>query len=76
MSNISYEDDIDYNNILLIRLILWGYIGIILSIFSIIANIFTIIILLSSSMRIISTNILQYHFQIYFFLFYLFYHIH
>ncbi|CAF0994761.1 unnamed protein product [Adineta steineri] len=57
-SNIS-QDDTDYHltYILLFRLIVWGYIGMVLSIFGIIGNIITILVLISPSMRTTSTNV-------------------
>ena len=58
MSNSSYDEtDHGVGYILLFRLIVWGYIGMILSLFGIIGNIITIIILISPSMRKTSTNI-------------------
>jgi neuropeptide Y receptor type 1 len=59
ISNTSNDDHIgngvDY--ILLFRLIVWGYAGMILSIFGIVGNIITILVLISSSMRKTSTNV-------------------
>ncbi|CAF4539987.1 unnamed protein product, partial [Rotaria sp. Silwood2] len=46
---------LDY--ILLYRLIVWGYVGIVLSICGIVGNIITILVLISPSMRTTSTNI-------------------
>lgn len=59
MSTNSSDDDaengLDY--ILLFRLIVWGYIGLILSLFGIIGNFVTILALISPAMRTTSTNI-------------------
>ncbi|CAF2639707.1 unnamed protein product [Rotaria sp. Silwood2] len=59
MSNNSSNGDpvngLDY--ILLYRLIVWGYVGIVLSICGIVGNIITILVLISPSMRTTSTNI-------------------
>jgi neuropeptide Y receptor type 1 len=49
------ENGLDY--VLLFRLIVWGYAGLILSLFGIVGNIITILVLTSSSMRTTSTNI-------------------
>jgi len=49
------NDGFDY--ILLFRLIVWGYVGIVLSLFGIFGNIITILVLISPSMRKTSTNI-------------------
>ena len=49
------DDGLDY--ILLFRLIVWGYVGLVLSLFGIVGNIITILVLLSPSMRTTSTNI-------------------
>mgnify|MGYP002384808913 FL=1 len=59
MNNTTIEEDFDYglDYVLLFRLIFWGYLGMILSIFGIIGNIITIIVLISPSMRTTSTNI-------------------
>jgi hypothetical protein len=58
MSNNSFDDiDNGLGYILLFRLIVWGYIGMVLSLFGIIGNIITIIVLISPSMRKTSTNI-------------------
>lgn len=54
-STIDHSSDLDY--ILLFRLIVWGYIGMILSLFGIIGNIITVLVLISPSMRTTSTNI-------------------
>ncbi|CAF1157789.1 unnamed protein product [Adineta steineri] len=43
--------------ILLFRLIVWGYVGMVLSLFGIVGNIITILVLISRSMRTTSTNI-------------------
>jgi len=58
MSNNSSDDHIAYglHYILLFRLIVWGYAGMILSIFGIFGNIITILVLISPSMRTTSTN--------------------
>ena len=59
MSNNSSIADSDngVHYILLFRLIVWGYAGIILSLFGIFGNVITIIVLISRSMRTTSTNI-------------------
>ena len=59
MSNNSSDGEIDsgLNYILLIRLIVWGYAGIVISLFGIVGNIITILVLVSPSMRTTSTNI-------------------
>lgn len=59
MFNNSSTTDIDHglSFILLFRLIVWGYVGIVLSIFGIIGNLITILVLMSSSLRRTSTNI-------------------
>ena len=59
MSNNSSVVDVNdgSNYILLLRLIGWGYIGIVISLFGIIGNIITILVLISPSMRTTSTNI-------------------
>ncbi|CAF3706809.1 unnamed protein product [Rotaria sp. Silwood1] len=54
-SNIDLNDGLDY--ILLFRLIVWGYVGMVLSLFGIVGNIITILVLISPSMRTTSTNI-------------------
>jgi len=54
-SNADFDDGLDY--ILLIRLIVWGYIGMVLSLFGIVGNIITLLVLISPSMRTTSTNI-------------------
>ena len=46
-----------FDHIFFYRQIVWGYIGMILSICGIVGNIITIVVLLSPSMRIISTNL-------------------
>jgi len=60
MSNNSSDHNdvgngLDY--ILLFRLIVWGYVGMVLSLFGIVGNIITILVLISPSMRTTSTNI-------------------
>lgn len=45
------------NYILLFRLIVWGYVGMVLSVFGIVGNVITIVVLTSPSMRTTSTNI-------------------
>ena len=59
MSNNSSTSDPDdgLNYILLFRLIVWGYVGMVLSLFGIVGNIITILVLISPSMRTTSTNI-------------------
>lgn len=59
MSTNSSDDDPDngLDYILLFRLIVWGYIGLILSLFGIIGNLITILALISPAMRTTSTNI-------------------
>ena len=59
MSNNSSDDGIDsgLDYILLFRLIVWGYVGLVLSLFGIVGNIITILVLISPSMRTTSTNI-------------------
>ena len=59
MSNNSSHADIDDGStyILLFRLIVWGYVGMVLSLFGILGNIITILVLISPSMRTTSTNI-------------------
>ena len=59
MSNNSSLADADdgYTYILLFRLIVWGYAGIVLSVFGIVGNLITILVLISPSMRTTSTNI-------------------
>ncbi|CAF1027956.1 unnamed protein product [Rotaria sordida] len=59
MSNNSFNADLDsnLNYILLFRLIVWGYFGMVLSLFGIIGNIITMLVLISPSMRTTSTNI-------------------
>ncbi|CAF0869897.1 unnamed protein product [Adineta ricciae] len=59
ISNTTQIIDIDYSvdYILLFRLVVWGYIGMVLSIFGIVGNIITILVLISPSMRTTSTNI-------------------
>ncbi len=54
----SSDDESEYglDYILLFRLIVWGYVGLILSLFGIVGNIITILVLTSSSMRTTSTN--------------------
>jgi hypothetical protein len=54
-SLVEHDDDLDY--ILLSRLIVWGYVGMVLSIFGIIGNVITVLVLISPSMRTTSTNI-------------------
>ncbi len=55
-SSIAEAND-NLENILLFRLIVWGYVGIVLSVFGIVGNIITILVLISPSMRTTSTNI-------------------
>lgn len=50
-------DGNDAYYILFFRLILWGYVGMVLSVFGIVGNIITILVLISPSMRTTSTNI-------------------
>jgi len=59
MSNNSSTVDVNsgLDFILLFRLIVWGYIGMVLSLFGIVGNIITILVLISPSMRTTSTNI-------------------
>ncbi|CAF1119699.1 unnamed protein product [Rotaria sordida] len=59
ISSNSTDHDIDYglSDILLFRLIVWGYAGMALSIFGIVGNIITILVLMSPSLRTTSTNI-------------------
>ena len=59
MSNNSSDSEIDssLDYILLVRLIVWGYVGIVVSLFGIVGNIITILVLVSPSMRTTSTNI-------------------
>jgi hypothetical protein len=59
MSNDSNTTDLSdgLNYILLFRLIVWGYVGMVLSLFGIVGNIITILVLISPSMRTTSTNI-------------------
>ena len=59
MPNASADDEGDYglDTILLFRLIGWGYVGMVLSLFGIAGNIITIVVLISPSMRTTSTNI-------------------
>jgi len=59
MSNNSSPADPDngLDYILLFRLIVWGYAGMVLSLFGIVGNIITILVLISPSMRTTSTNI-------------------
>ncbi|CAF3995549.1 unnamed protein product [Rotaria sordida] len=54
-SSTDHDSGLDY--ILLFRLIVWGYFGMVLSLFGIIGNIITILVLISPSMRTTSTNI-------------------
>ncbi|CAF3371793.1 unnamed protein product [Rotaria socialis] len=54
-SLIDHSSSLDY--ILLLRLIVWGYIGMVLSLFGIVGNIITVLVLISPSMRTTSTNI-------------------
>ncbi|CAF0854192.1 unnamed protein product [Adineta ricciae] len=54
-SLIDHNNGLDY--ILLFRLIVWGYVGMVLSLFGIVGNIITILVLISPSMRTTSTNI-------------------
>ena len=56
-NNSSTADGYDGYYILLFRLILWGYVGMVLSLFGIVGNIITILVLISPSMRTTSTNI-------------------
>lgn len=55
-SSIIHDSDTFYYSVMS-RLILWGYIGLVASILGIIGNIITILILLSPSMRTVSTHI-------------------
>ena len=57
MNNSSLNDTHPYESILLIRVILFGFTGCLLSLFGIVGNLITILILLSRSMRHTSTNI-------------------
>ncbi|CAF3434031.1 unnamed protein product [Rotaria sp. Silwood2] len=59
MSNNSYNLNVDhsFDYILLVRLVVWGYVGMALSLFGIVGNLITILVLMSSSLRTISTNI-------------------
>ena len=61
MANISVDDEQKLDDgleyILLFRLIVWGYVGMVLSLFGIVGNLITILVLLSPSMRTTSTNI-------------------
>ncbi|CAF3546768.1 unnamed protein product [Rotaria socialis] len=54
-SNPNSDHSLDY--IILFRLVVWGYAGLAISLFGIVGNIITIIVLMSPSLRIISTNI-------------------
>jgi len=54
-SSAELNDGLQY--ILLFRLIVWGYVGIVLSLFGIVGNVITILVLTSPSMRTTSTNI-------------------
>ncbi|UJR31014.1 hypothetical protein I4U23_018525 [Adineta vaga] len=54
-SIVDPDNSLDY--ILLFRLIVWGYVGMVLSLFGIVGNIITILVLISPSMRTTSTNI-------------------
>ncbi len=58
-NNLSDDDHVDsgLDYILLFRLIIWGYAGMILSLFGIVGNLITILVLISPSMRKTSTNI-------------------
>lgn len=58
LSNGSVDETVDFGlkYILVSRLIVWGYIGLVVSIFGIIGNIITILVLTSPSMRATSTN--------------------
>lgn len=56
-SSTSIEPNPALNYILLFRLIVWGYAGIVLSLFGIVGNVITILVLTSPSMRTTSTNI-------------------
>ncbi|CAF2119159.1 unnamed protein product [Rotaria magnacalcarata] len=59
LSNNSSNHDVDHSlgYILLFRLVVWGYVGMVLSIFGIVGNIITILVLISPSLRTTSTNI-------------------
>ena len=59
MSNNSSADEFSdgLSYILLFRLIIWGYVGMVLSLFGIFGNIITVLVLISPSMRTTSTNI-------------------
>ncbi|CAF2402486.1 unnamed protein product [Rotaria sp. Silwood2] len=59
MSGNMSDHNIDYglDYILLFRLIVWGYTGMALSLFGIVGNIITILVLISPSLRTTSTNI-------------------
>jgi hypothetical protein len=56
-SSMIIIDERFFDHILFYRHIIWGYIGMILSIFGIVGNIITIVVLLSPSMRATSTNV-------------------
>ncbi|CAF3371472.1 unnamed protein product [Rotaria sp. Silwood1] len=59
MSSNTSDHNIDYglDYILFFRLIVWGYAGMALSLFGIVGNIITILVLISPSLRTTSTNI-------------------